>query len=222
MLAIDVREYEGAPSIADAVVELLPSGDLLQVWSAWDDFVPDPAWTEGLPDADMGWTHANALDYDEASDSYLVGLRNLDAIVAVSRDSGELIWQLGGDDSDYAIAGDDGKLFEQQHQFHKLDGGVLVFDNGHPDEYESRVVEYTMDGSSGAAAQVWEHRTSPPLYCPVLGDVSRSSDGTTLITWGTAGLLHEVSPQGDLVWSLGLDYGAGLGYTTLVEALPAP
>jgi len=222
LITTDMREVDGEPSLADALVELLPSGELLDVWSVWDDFEPDPAWTAGLPDADMGWSHANALDYDEATDSYLVGLRNIDAIVAVSRDSGELLWQFGGMHSDFVPADVDGHFFQQQHQFQLLDGGMLVFDNGMPTRYESRVVEYALQPISGVATEVARYVTTPAQYCPVLGDVTRTDEGTTLITWGTAGLLEEVSPQGELLWSLGLGYGAALGYTTLVDELPSP
>jgi hypothetical protein len=222
LLTRDERLLDGEPVIADAIVELLPSGDELTVWSAWDDFLPDPDWADQLIDANMGWSHANALDYDEATDSYLVGLRALDAIVSVSRDSGELQWQVGGELSDYQMAQSAGKWFAKQHQFELLDGGLLLFDNGHTQDYDSRVVEYSLEPETGEAVESWSYHAHPALYSPVLGDVMRTRDGGTLITWGAAGLLHEVSPDGELRWSLALDYGGGLGYTTPVDKLPDP
>jgi hypothetical protein len=215
-LARDYRLRGEVWVAGDKIVEIDPDGTTRDIWSVFDDadLVPQgPAGNEAID-----WSHANAMDYDEAADLYLVSLRHFDAIVAVDRATGARVWTLGGDDTSFELLGDpELDAFREQHQFELLGGGLLVFDNGETDDVSSRIVEYAWAGDDAYEA-VWRHVPSPPFNCYALGDVTRLSGGNTGITWSTAGLIEEVTPDGDVVMRLGLEMGAGFGYTTWVEA----
>ena len=216
VLTLDVREVEGEEVIGDKVVELAPDGTLTDLWSVWDHVNVDP---DTFEDPTWGFAHANAIDHDPATDALIVGTRRLNTLFAFDRHTGDPLWQLGGQDSDYALP-DGGTTFsERQHQFDLLDDGVLIFDNGLTDRLESRAVEYHLDSDDGSAEQVWSYTSDPVLYCFALGDTSRLPDGETLVVFSTSGQIDQVSPDGERTWRLRLSLGGALGYTTWVESL---
>ncbi len=214
----DVREVDGEEVEGDRIVELDWNGEERASWSTWDHLEYDPA--DITADDDPGWTHANALDFDEGRDAYTLSLRNLDAILRIDRGTGDILWQMGGVDSDFDAALNVLPLFQRQHQFQHLEGGLLVFDNGTVDEMRSRAVEYSYDegASELEVRQVWTHVDDPPLFSIGFGDVTRLPSDHTLITWSSPGQIDEVNGDGDLVWRLNAAMGAGFGYTTWVDS----
>jgi len=212
VLAFDPRTVEDEELIGDSIVEVAPDGSQTQLWSSWDTFEPVP---EELTPGNH-WSHANAIDCDPELGVYLVSLRNLNTIVAVERGTGEVLWQFGGDASDFELLS--GTPSEHQHQFQRLDDGLLVFDNGEDGAGASRVVEYSWDHGAGEATTVREILPDPPIGAYALGDTSRLPSGDTLITWSVAGQLETVTADGEVAWRLGLEMGSGFGYTTWVES----
>ncbi len=214
-LARDYRLRDEVWVAGDKIVEIDPDGTTRDIWSVFDDADLVPRGSAG--DEAVDWSHANAMDYDEAADLYLISMRHFDAIVAVDRATGERAWTLGGDDPSFELLGDpELDAFHEQHQFELLGDGLLVFDNGETDDVSSRIIEYTWTGDDAYEA-VWRHVPNPPINCYALGDVTRLGGGNTGITWSTAGLIEEVTPDGEVVMRLGLEMGAGFGYTTWLE-----
>ena len=200
----------------DGIVEIGPDGTFTPVWSVWDHLEYDPGMEV---DPGAGWSHANALQYDKTEDVYYLSLRNFDSILKIDRATGEVLWTLGGQHSDFTLANGDKRLFQHQHQFRILDGGVLVFDNGTSEQFDSRVVEYALDEDQGRAELAWEHHDEPPVHTLALGDVERLENGNTLISWGAVGQVDDVTPEGERVWRLHVEIGHGFGYTIWREVL---
>ena len=199
----------------DRIVEIRPDGEEVQIWSIWDHEEYDPDVEYGP--VDMGWSHCNALDYDADEDVYYIGSRHLRTIYKVDRDTGDVVWRLGGLRSDFTF--DEPTPFACQHQFEKQPGGMLVFDNGCPDEMVSRAAEFALDEVAGEATLVWSHEPDPEIWSYGFGDVARLPTGETLITWSTAGQIDLVTPDGQSVWRLNEELGGGFGYTTWMETL---
>ena len=215
MLAHDPIDVDGVEVVGDRIVELRPDGAVVEIWSLWDDHDPDP----GIEYTDQyDYSHGNAIRFDEDEQLYYVSLRDRNQILAVDRDTGSVLWRLGGDGSDFALSSGSTHLFENQHQFRVFDDGILVFDNGEEGAAESRAVQYTL--ADGLATSVWTHEPQQPLGVFSLGDVTRFDDGDTMITWSSSGLLSRVSASGDVEWSLGLVLGNGFGYAEWVDKLP--
>ncbi len=216
-LAKDPATIDGQEITGDSIQELNPDGSVTTIWSAWDtlDVLPfDP------DDAKNGeWPHANALDYLPEEDAYLVSFLFLDAIARIDRASGSIDWIMGGDASDFVLAGGGTDIFERTHQMHRLDDSLLVFVNGSQQGGDSYVVEYAMDEQTLEVEPVWEYWSDPSLNCISLGDVSRLGSGNTLITYSYSGQIQEVTPEGEPVWVLSANAGGVIGYTTLVDVL---
>jgi hypothetical protein len=156
------------------------------------------------------WVHANSLMYDDNEGSYYLMSKNLDAVFKIDRSSGQLLWQLGGEESTLELVGE-GRPFTHAHMSHRWGDHLLVFDNGyHQYPSRSRVVEYLVDEESGSYEQIWEYSDPSDRFVQLLGDARRLPGGNTLVSWSTAGLITEISPEGDLVWQA----EAELGYST--------
>lgn len=215
-LTLDIRTVEGQEIAGDRLVEFDLDGTQRQVWTVWDhfEFNPDLGYSP-----DLGWSHANAVDYVKGEGAYYVSLHNLDCIVKIDRTTGEQLWVLGGRESDFTLADGSTTLFQRQHQFVRLDDGILVFDNGTAENNDSRVVEYALDEATGAAELRWEFHLDPPRFNVAMGDVYRLPNGNTLITWSSLGQIDEVTPEGEVVWRLRSEIGKGFGFTMWRENL---
>ena len=204
-LSKEWNTISGGQVSGDTIVELMPNGDKNTVWSAWDHLEFDD---RVISNGTGNWSHANVLSFNESSNEYSIGLRNLNAIVRIDRATGET---LGVFSPDHSTLLGDGQFQVWQHGFQWLsESGLLLFDNGSKDIEDSRAVEFEIDWQDNSVEQVWEHRTSPTSYTFVLGDVRRMSNGDTLIAWGDQGRMDRVTPNGDVVWSLTVD--GKLGY----------
>ena len=216
LLKYDRREVDGQTYIGDAVVEVSPDGTERQIWTAWDHFELDP---DNVVGPLASWSHANAIYFDKEDEAYYVSLRNFDCIVKIDQSTGDQVWALGGEYSDFALSDGSTALFHHQHQFELLDDGIVVFDNGLVETQDSRVVQYRLDPEQGLATRVWERHAQPALFCAALGDVDRLDNGNTLITWSSAGQLEEVNPAGDVVWRVRAELGAAFAFTRHRKAL---
>lgn len=216
-LAEDVVEIEGTAYVGDRLIVRTLDGTEQELWSVWDSFTLDDA-----PDVLEGttWSHANAVDYDAEDGIYYISLRNFNAIVGVDAATGEKVWQFGGNQSDYPEIFTD--TFNWQHQFEwQDDGSLMIFDNGNTDRLFSRVMQYVFDDDTMTVEAVFEHISDPPTFCYGPGDVHKLENGNTIVTWGSAGRIQEVTADGTLLWDNLFGIGGAFGYTTWVEDLNA-
>ncbi len=210
-LTHDTRTVGDLEVQGDRLVEFHPDGSERIVWSTWDRFEYDPD-VPYVPS--VGWTHGNAVDYRKDEGAYYVSLYALGSIVKVDRASGETVWVLGGQHSDFTLPGGGTQLFARQHQFHLLGDGIVVFDNGDPEGADSRAVEYALDEAARTVELRWEYHLDPPRYNVAMGSVERLPNGNTLITFSSLGQIDEVTPEGELVWRLRAEMGSGFGYSS--------
>ena len=208
VLVEDARTLDDTLVKGDAILLVDPDGGEEEVWNCWDEVVYDP---DHVSDDGTGWTHANALDYDEVEDCFYLSLRNLNSIHKISR-SGETLWRFGGEDSDFTLSDGSSELFDRQHQFEVTDDSIVIFSNNGPSLAYSEVLEYSLSDTSDTTELLWSYRHDPDLYTLAFGAAERISEGNTLVTWTTAGLAEVVNEEGHPVWSLQSDFGGGLSY----------
>ena len=172
----------------------------------------------------LDWTHGNAVHYDESSDTWLISLRNQDAVAAFDRGTGDLKWILGNHDNWSAelqpyLLDPVGPLTWQFHQHAaKLDGDrVLMFDNANwgaspftgvtdldvlPEELRTRVVEFKIDETAMTVEQTWELlelSNGDQAQAPAVGNSAWLENGNVFATWGIAS-----SISGQSLASMGL------------------
>jgi hypothetical protein len=221
-LAIDVRPWEDPDSgqvldvVGDQVIERAPNGAERVVFSTWDllpvtrgeDF-DSTFYPQG-----KDWTHANAIQYVEAHDSYLVSLDNLRLVIEVDRNASSLRRSFGVEPvlEDTFVVADGSLVFEHQHDARleieadgterlrmfctsgRASGGVLyaIEDTGELRELERVGFEL-------------EQRSA------FLGQMVPLANGNVLLNYASAGTLVELAPDGQPVWELRTGQGVLFG-----------
>ena len=202
---------EGSEANADRLVAYDAEGNEETLWNAWEALDLETAEdVHGFPN----WTVGNGLDYVEEEDAFYLSLRSLGAIARI--EDGETDWVLGSQHLDDFDWGETERL-RATHQLERVDGGLLVFDNGMQERGFSRAVELAIDEDAGTVEQRWEYVRDPSVYVYAKGDVHRFEDGTTQVVWSTSGEIQRVSPSGEVLWQLNTDLGEGISYVSFID-----
>jgi hypothetical protein len=210
-LVFEPRTFDGQEIQGEALIEWEPrTGALMRRWSAFDFF--DPSTDRGPRSVPSDWFHANSVAFGPRG-NVLVSFHFLDQVISIAPDFGSIEWRLGGVGSTLNVAAD--QATSGQHSAREVaTNSVLVFDNGfaRADGTKfSRVIEFGIDPTTGSVQTIWEYRPSPVIWSTIISSARRLGNGNTLATFGTpAGLVqatgpiavHEVSPAGELVWSM--------------------
>jgi len=128
----------------------------------------------------------------------------------ISRQTGEVMWTLGGSQNEFTIvgAGFDASDFGGHGTYRLANGHLLEYDNSHAG-ITSRVIEYTLDESNKVATVVWSYTPPTMIACFATGNAQRLPNGNTLICWGlprNGGVpsCTEVTPSGEKVFELSI------------------
>ncbi|HEX6272231.1 MAG TPA: aryl-sulfate sulfotransferase [Polyangiaceae bacterium] len=141
--------------------------------------------------------HTNAINYYASDQTYTLSDRNVNAFVKIRR-NGQLVWQFGGSNPrGQAFTGS--MSWQVNHGHHLLSDGTFLFlNNGPQTGGNAAALVYNLNTTNWTVTKAsWEYR--PGVSSPVLSDVQRLPNGNTLVTFSTAGQIHEVSPSGQLV-----------------------
>jgi len=220
------EEFEGRRLLWDRIEEQDADGNTRVVFDIRDHL--DPVQTcehQTLPAANSSgelfdWTHANALILSEDGAYYYVMLRNLDTILKVDRVSGELVWMLGGPQSDFSFSKAKDR-FDHAHTSIVEKDRMLVFDNAnHSPTKVSRAVVYSVDEEQREVTVLREVPEPNGAHISMLGDVKDTADGGLLISWTMRGTVTEVNAEGEEIWRLKLPGLMAPGRSTWLPSFP--
>ncbi len=173
-------------------------------WRNWDHLDIRDTYVS-LTKSFIDFVHLNsiAIDYDG---HFVVSLREYKAAAKIHRTTGEIIWQLGGRNSDFEFVNEP-TPFSFQHDVRPVPGKpnhYTLFDNGRGRQPQySRGVEYKLDLNTMTAEKVWEYRHDPDWYSGWMGSVQRLLNGNTLLDFpGGAVRVVEVTPDNEPAWEL--------------------
>ena len=206
MRSIAPGGYPFATVIGMVIQELDKNKNVVFQWRTFDHFQITDATHEDLTAKTIDYVHANAIDVD-TDGNLLLSSRHLDEITKINRQTGDIIWRMGGKNNQFTFTNDP-IGFSHQHSIRRTPSGTLIlFDDGnfHTPQF-SRAVEYTMDTTAKKITQVWQFRHSPDTYAFAMGSVERLSNGNTVIGWGmsTDVAVTEVRPEGTVAFELRL------------------
>jgi hypothetical protein len=191
------------------VQELAPDGSLVWSWRAWPRIALSETgrwWNrvlrDGLPYDVHHWNSA-----ERRGNTILLSFRHLDAVYAVNRKTGRIIWKLGGERTRHSLEVlDDPRSeypFGGQHDARFVDGNrITIFDNASLlDNPQPRAVEYRIDPARGTATLL-DEVTDPEVPRSIgFGSARRTPGGDWLIGWGpfgTEGLVGNYSTDGQV------------------------
>jgi len=183
-------------------------------WRSWDHFEITDATHEILTAHAIDYVHGNAIEYD-TDGNILISSRHLSEITKINRNTGDIIWRLGGVHNQFNFVNDP-LGFSYQHAIRRLaNGNILLFDNGNyrpslneADSLYSRVLEYRLDENSHTATLDWQYKHTPNIYGFAMGNAQRLDNGNTLISWGaTNPNITEIKPNGEIVFEMSMVRG---------------
>ena len=194
--------------IQDAIFQELDlaSGKVLLEWHSLDHIpMSESYWPVYEP---WDYVHINSIDVDDDG-NLLVNSRNTHTVYKLDRQTGEVIWRLGGRSNNFAIAS--GAEFAWQHDARRQpDGTLSIFDNeGPPDGgAQSRAIILALDEDARTASLQREYRHPSPLLATSQGSTQLLPNGNTFVGWGAEPYVSEFSASGELLFDaqLGTDY----------------
>lgn len=188
------------------IQEFTPAHEKIFEWRAWDHFDIRDVQLEDLRGSDIRFPHMNAIEIDHDG-HILLSSRHLSEVTKIHRQTGEIIWRLGGAHNQFTFVNDPLNGFYSQHDIRSHGNGhYTLFDNGNlHNPPVSRGVEYVLDTENMTATLVWEYRNPPGTsYSYYMGNAQRLPNGNTLINWavGDRPKATEVRPDGKVAFEM--------------------
>jgi len=165
-------------------------GNIIWQWSSWNHFKileTDTTSVDLLSSTFIDYVHTNAL-FQDTDSTILISSRNMHEVTKINKNTGDLIWRMGGSKNEFSFIGDDTNAFSGQHDISRLDNGnYLLFDNGwyHPDIVSS-ALELELDEINKLATCIKRYRSEPEdILGVIMGSSQRLPGGNTLVGWGS-------------------------------------
>ena len=196
------------------IQEFNQNHDLLFDWFALDHLNIQNYTNLNLTNNAITWMHGNSIEIDYDNNLILSNRRSSE-IIKIDRNTGEVLWILGGPTNEYEVLDDQLGGFSKQHDVRRLNNGnILLFDNGNEhNPPTSRVVEYEINEEEKITRLVWEFINPYNEFSVSMGSSQRLLNGNTLINWGntvSAARIMEVDYDKNIC--LELEYSSGHSY----------
>ncbi|MEP7128874.1 MAG: aryl-sulfate sulfotransferase [Chitinophagales bacterium] len=227
---INMTAYGGSP-VADVkgliVQELDANKQVIFQWRSWDHFLfTDANQYTPLTNSQVDYVHGNTVERD-FDGNILISCRNMDELTKINRETGDIIWRMGGENNQFTFVNDNiPEHFHQQHDVRRIaNGHITILNNGNylPIQISS-AKEYQLDEVNKVATLVWfyEHPdvNGNKVFARASGNAQRLPNGNTMISWGTIyfdkGIpnMTEVDMNKNIVWEMTFDESGQKSYRT--------
>ena len=199
---IDMSQYvsggsKSARVLETCVQEFTADDELIFQWAAWDYLdIRDIEMSDPRSDR-MYFSHMNAIDIDD-DNNIILSNRELSEITKINRQTGDIIWRLGGTHNQFTFIDDPLQGPRNQHAVRVLGNNTYsMFDNGnHHNPPLTRAVKYQVDTDQMTATLIWEYHESGK-FSHYMGNAQQLPNGNMLINWAEGNLpkLTEVRPN---------------------------
>lgn len=243
---IDLSPYGGpsqnATILEPEIQEIAPDGSKAWSWNADTDGHITPAETgqrwwspyilgfpKSLPDGRQAYDYAHINSVQQVGDTIVVSMRQLDAVYAIDKSSGQIIWKLGGtarpeslsvvDDPEgsYPLGG--------QHFARVLpDGTLTIHDNNSffDPARAPRAVRYRINLFDKTATLIDSVSDPDAPSSPCCGSASHLDDGSWLLSWGGTPVVTEFGADGSRHFELTFAQATGTtAFSYRVDGVPA-
>src|SRR5919112_515196 len=186
----------------------IESGEVLFEWHSLEHVGLDETYAtmsqDGRPGLD--YFHANSIEVDH-DNNLLVSARQTFTVYKIDRNTGEIIWRLGGKKSDFKMG--PGTRFAFQHDARRhRDGTISVFDNGTTIFHdtvpkaveESRAIVLELDEEQMSATLLRQYTHPDKQYADAAGNMQLLPNDNVFIGWGRALVSSEFSKDGQLLF----------------------
>lgn len=163
---------------------------------------------QGTADDFKDYVHVNSVAIDPKDGNYIISMRHQYAVYKFNRETGELMWTLGGTQNEFSglddVIDEEGNLFIGQHYVKYVDSAVVgndstitVFDNHTSfEENLTRTLEIVLDEEAKTATATatviqgsdLDAMTQKVHWATHCGSVEHQSDTSVIIGWGLHGI----------------------------------
>jgi hypothetical protein len=180
----------------------ISTGEVLFEWHSLEHVGLDESYRKASKDSGgaFDYFHINSIDVDY-DDNLIVSSRNTWTVYKVERNSGEVLWRLGGKKSDFEMG--PGTQSAYQHDARRqLDGTITIFDNGAAPKVhdQSRAIVIEPDEEKMSATLLHEYTSPHKLLTISQGNVQLLPNANVFIGWGSAPFISEFSYDGKLIF----------------------
>ena len=183
--------------LIDSIIQEIniATGQVVWQWQA-HEHVPLTDSHAGKPgNGPYDYFHLNSIQQLPDGD-LLVSARHTWAVYEISKQTGAILWELGGKRSSFKFG--PGARFEWQHDARVQDDGTVpVLDNGGgpgPEhERQSRALRLRLDFQTHRATLVKAYTNNPSLLSSSQGNVQMLRDRNVFVGWGTVPYFTEFS-----------------------------
>jgi hypothetical protein len=139
--------------------------------------------------------HVNAIDVD-TDGNLLVSARNTSALYKLDRRTGDILWRLNGQRSDYSVS--DAASFSLQHDARRQpDGTISIFDD-ESGPNPSRGIVIAVDDVTRSVTLARACVEPDQQQTPAQGSVQLFPDRGMLVGWGNAPICTEFAADGTI------------------------
>ncbi len=211
---IDMPETEVVDSANVLIIQEFDiDHNLIMEWKNFEHMnIQDYAEELNLNSAYRNWMHGNSIEID-SDENIIISNRAMSEVIKFSRESGDILWRLGGPMNDFTFINDPLNGPNRQHDVRRLENGnIMIFDNGDQRQTPlTRIIEYELDEENLIATLVWEYSHPDNHVSLNQGCAQRLENGNTLICWGGVSgdgqIITEINENNDRV--LEIEYPAG-------------
>jgi Arylsulfotransferase (ASST) len=191
----------------------IASGAVLFEWHSSDHVAISESY---LPQTAGLWDYFHLNSIDETDDgNILISARHTSTVYKLDRSSGDILWRLGGMNSDFAMG--DGTRFAYQHDARDHGNGVVtIFDDGAFNpvsaiEPASRAITLQLDTNAMTAELTRADVNPSGVVSFAEGNAQVLDDGGMFVGWGTNPEISEFAADGTLRFDAVLA-GGGTSY----------
>ena len=182
--------------VLDGIVQEIDieTGEVLFEWHSLEHVGLDESYTNHFD-----YFHINSIGiYDE--DHLLISSRSTSTVYKVHKRTGEVVWRLGGEKSDFEMG--EGVRTALQHDARRnADGTITIFDNGNVNRVDqSRAIMVEVDEDKMSASLVREYTHPDRLLSDTQGNVQVLPKGNVFVGWGSAPFFSEFNHHGELLF----------------------
>jgi hypothetical protein len=179
----------------------IETGEVLFEWRSLDHVGLEESYEEPKgPGKPFDYFHINSIEVDHDG-NWIISARNTSTVYKVDYRAGEVIWRLGGKESDFEMG--PGSEFAHQHDARRQpDGTITIFDNraARVAPGPSRGIVLELDEDEMTATLVREYIHPDKVRSTAQGNMQVLPNGKVFIGWGREPLFSELSRDGDLLF----------------------
>jgi hypothetical protein len=197
--------------LQDAVLQEvdIKTGLVMYEWHAYghvalSDSYSDPPHT-GRP---WDFFHLNSVSLDPWGDgNFIISSRNTWAAYEINRDSGAVLWRLGGKHSSFKMGPGTGTAYQHDVRWQANDTLTLFDDGATPKVHsESRAITERINWKSRKVELIGRDVHTPALLAGSQGNDQVLPNGNSFVGWGEAPYVTELSPSGAVLFDAYLPY----------------